>query len=285
MPIVRVVHNRNYLMVLNSTVLDQRLPLATRGFLLCLLTLPDDWRFNLRDLSKRLHIGKDTASRYLLALQRTGYCQVSKTRESGGRFRAEYVVHEAPVLKSRTGSLSPKAGPAKLDVLDNLGTKYRGGDTTQRDRLETAKLDSDLPSSLRSALEQLARTAGVGSRFMTPEWWHAVRDLYCRDGVGAAAIQETFKICLATDLQNVRFFPDRFPKYVALQKRPAASKVIDFQGRQGDHSGERSAEPLGHEKDVSQKERRQILAEHAARGNKFAADLLRYQNVPRRTSS
>ena len=117
MSIVRVVHKKNYLVVLDSTVLDPRLPLAVRAFLLSLLTLPDNWRLNLRDLARRFHVNKDTAAKYLLALERAGYCKITKARFSSGTFVAEYLILE-PVLKNRTGGQSLNTSPAMSDVLN-----------------------------------------------------------------------------------------------------------------------------------------------------------------------
>lgn len=274
---MRVEHTRNYLVVLNSTVLDQRLRLAVRGFLLCLLTLPDHWRFNLRDLARRFHTTKETVSRYLLALQRTGYCEASKSRSSEGRFKVEYIIHETPVLKNETGDQSRNTRRAKSDVFKYPVTKYRGGEASSGEKLGDSTNKTVSPS-LRSALEAMARAAGIGTMFMTQQWWSGIRELSCRDDVGAASILGAFEVCLAVDLQDVRFFADRFPKYVAFQKRRDASNVVEVRGRQigrSEHRSEAAGNMRGHEGDASQEERRVTLAEHAARGSKFAADLLK----------
>ena len=149
--------------------------------------------------------------------------------------------------------------------------------------------DSELPPSisLRSALEQKAREAGIGCVFMIPKWWSEVRALHARDGVGARAILKAFEVCLAIDLKDVRFFPDRFPKYVAYLKRQEVAKELNAPGRQqGDDSrrSKKSERLSGHTDDVSQEELDLILAEQAARGSRFAADTLA-RRISRRKGS
>ncbi len=73
------------------------------------------------------------------------------------------------------------------------------------------------PSSLRSLLEEKARAAGIGTAFITPEWWAKVRALHDRDGVTPQAIAQAFDVCLQTNVGKVHFFAADFSKYVAIE--------------------------------------------------------------------
>ena len=126
MPIIRVKHDRNFVVIRNETVLDSNLTLAERGFLAAMLTFPDDWRFNLRDLGRRLGINKGTVGKYLSALDRVGYCQISKARSATGTYEVEYVVREIPVRENRTGYQSGNTGPVKPDI-PRTNDQKRGG--------------------------------------------------------------------------------------------------------------------------------------------------------------
>jgi hypothetical protein len=101
--IIRVQHDKDcpYLTVAKATVNDTRLSLAERGFLLALLSLPDDWIFNVRGLASALQINKETASKHLTALVKAGYCRFQKDRKEG-RFTATYTILERPGLEEES---------------------------------------------------------------------------------------------------------------------------------------------------------------------------------------
>jgi hypothetical protein len=101
--IIRVQHDKDcpYLTVAKATVNDTRLSLAERGFLLALLSLPDDWIFNVRGLASALQINKETASKHLTALVKAGYCHFQKDRKEG-RFTATYTILERPGLEEES---------------------------------------------------------------------------------------------------------------------------------------------------------------------------------------
>ena len=201
MAIIRVTHKKNYLVVLNATVLDQRLKLATRGFLLALLTLPDDWRFNLRDLARRLHVNKDTAGKYLTALQKAGYCEISKARSTTGRYEAEYIVHEEPVRKSRTGPVRLYQ-PGKVGRIKYPLTKYQEeglpeARTSAEERAEKAKRSLKIPSSLREEMKKEARETGLDISFIGSTFWEAGEADAKKHGYSTEAILANWRVAIS----------------------------------------------------------------------------------------
>jgi hypothetical protein len=81
------------------------------------------------------------------------------------------------------------------------------------------------PSSLRSVLEEKARAAGIGTAFITPAWWAAVKALHDRDGVTAKAIVQAFDVMLTENIGKACFFATDFPKYAAAAIKEVVADV------------------------------------------------------------
>jgi hypothetical protein len=137
--IIRAPHDREhpYIVFTKAIVADQGLSLAERGFLVSILSLPDDWSFSIRGLAKMMHLGKNTAQRYLEVLRKAGYCvRGPRERDSRGRLgRNVYTIYEHPSLigapcpqngdMEREGSKSPKSPcPHSPDMEKRDTTKY-----------------------------------------------------------------------------------------------------------------------------------------------------------------
>ena len=76
-----------------------------------------------------------------------------------------------------------------------------------------ALASSPPPSSLRTAIEDKSRQAGLGTAFITPEWWAKVASLNRVDGIPPHTILEAFDRCVASGPGKVAFFAEDFPKY------------------------------------------------------------------------
>lgn len=87
-----------YTMVSNSVIRDQRLSWKSRGLLIYLLSLPDDWTIHVQELVKHGPDGRDSVSSGLKELKAFGYVQVVGIRDERGRIeRWEYRVYEEPI--------------------------------------------------------------------------------------------------------------------------------------------------------------------------------------------
>jgi len=239
------------------------------------------WRINVRDLAGRFRISKDTVCKYLTELRRTGYCEMRRYKVPDGKFCAEYVIYEEPVLKNQPGSLSAGTSPRKSDVLNYSRINYRGGEDGNRNKHANDAVHKDEVSpSLLSDLTTIARKARIGSAFITPEWTAKVAALVCRDGLSAEEVRRAFEICLEIDPQYVRYFSDRMPKYVAIRNQRRESHKSS--------SGRRSAETTElhvQEKGVTEEELQAILAERATRGDRFAVEVLTQRRTSRQPQS
>jgi hypothetical protein len=94
--IIRVRKRKNYVVVAQETVEDERLDARSLSFLIYLLSKPDDWKVQPADLGRRFNLGRDAVWDGMRTLQQAGYAQRRGVRE-GGRFVAwETVVMERP---------------------------------------------------------------------------------------------------------------------------------------------------------------------------------------------
>jgi len=96
-------HERDFLMVANSTVQDKRLSWEARGLLVYLLSLPSDWQIKISHLQKQGGAGRDVLRRMLRELQELGYVsgigRENQERAQRGRFgKNEIQVYETPSL-------------------------------------------------------------------------------------------------------------------------------------------------------------------------------------------
>lgn len=99
MPILRKQQRkRDFLMVQNVTVQDRRLSWKARGLLLYLLSMPDDWSFNQRDLINRAPDQYASLRSGLSELEELGYLDMGQPRDVQGRWQAtDWIVRELPV--------------------------------------------------------------------------------------------------------------------------------------------------------------------------------------------
>jgi hypothetical protein len=96
-------HERDYLVIANATVQDDRLSWEARGLLVYLLSLPADWEIRVSHLQTKGNAGRDALRRMLRELQECGYAsgvgRESQGRVEQGRFgQTEIAVYETPAL-------------------------------------------------------------------------------------------------------------------------------------------------------------------------------------------
>jgi len=88
-------HKENYTVVANGILTDERLSFEARWFLVYLLSFPDDWNFNVRNLAKSLGCSTDKIVRLSKELKESGYISQKQKSDSKGHFSAiEWEVSE-----------------------------------------------------------------------------------------------------------------------------------------------------------------------------------------------
>ena len=97
MAVIRIEKTKNYTVMSNAHLDDQRLSLRAIGLLSRMLRQPDDWDYSVRGLAAMCKEGRDAVAATLNELIEAGYVTRQRERKDDGSFGGiEYVVHEQP---------------------------------------------------------------------------------------------------------------------------------------------------------------------------------------------
>lgn len=138
--IYRIRTGLEYTTVNNHFLKNAALSWKAKGLLTYLMSLPDDWQINVRDLTNRSTDGRDGTAGALRELMANGYCQRIRARKDGGKIDGfDYQVCDMPLepqtekpstAKPLTGKPSTE-NPKQVNTNTtnepvNKGTKERG---------------------------------------------------------------------------------------------------------------------------------------------------------------
>lgn len=88
---------KGFVQIPNEVVRDKRLSLDEHGMLHYLLSLPDDWEVNLKQLETYWKIGRDRRRRIFQALRKTGWAQLERLHSDDGSFiGARWIIGDEP---------------------------------------------------------------------------------------------------------------------------------------------------------------------------------------------
>ena len=97
MAVYRVERTRDYTVMSNHHLRDTSLSLKAKGLLSLMLSLPDDWNFNMRGLSSICKEGLEAIGSALKELEKAGYMVRNQLRGANGRITdTEYIIYERP---------------------------------------------------------------------------------------------------------------------------------------------------------------------------------------------
>ena len=99
MPIIKVVEKRkkNFTVVANALIKDDRLAMKEKGVLLTLLSLPETWNLTRTGLSKFCRDGPDSIKSALAKLAEAGYISKGRMRDRAGRLGdSVYYISDEP---------------------------------------------------------------------------------------------------------------------------------------------------------------------------------------------
>jgi DnaD/phage-associated family protein len=95
--IVRVEKTKNYSVIANTGLRDERLSWKARGILAYLLTLPDGWTVYLEEVEKHSEIdGRESFRNGIKELKQFGYFETVKEHDEKGHFETVNYVFENP---------------------------------------------------------------------------------------------------------------------------------------------------------------------------------------------
>ncbi|MEU4577259.1 hypothetical protein [Nonomuraea sp. NPDC023979] len=112
MRVQRTVHTSAFVVIPNAIAQHPTMSLAARGLLLMLLSLPDGFQINVRDISAMIPgLGKRGAGKALDELEAFGFYVRTTTRDRWGRVRTATAVYDVPQI-SVTGAPLPVSATA-----------------------------------------------------------------------------------------------------------------------------------------------------------------------------
>ena len=135
MAILRKQRTSNYTTVNNYFINDSHLKPDGKGFLLYMLSKPDDWKFNFANFQKSLGIGEKAVRSLVNKLEALKYLKRERIRDEFGHYEWNYFVYEEPydlVLKRDISPHSPSGYVDSGSVAE--GNVYQYTDITNNEK-------------------------------------------------------------------------------------------------------------------------------------------------------
>lgn len=109
--IIRRRVRRDFTTLPNDVIRDPRLSWKATGLLVYVLSLPEDFRLNLRYLTKLKPTGRDGTRAGLKELETTGYLKIRKQRNAGRFACVIWEVTDSPVTSASGGTVTVTENP------------------------------------------------------------------------------------------------------------------------------------------------------------------------------
>lgn len=109
---------RDFTILSNALLRDQRISFRARGILACLLSYPPGHRFTADDLHEGSPEGRDACRAAFRELRAVGYAELREGRDAAGRITKEWIIHEETVAENPQPSTCgiPASGLTSTDT-------------------------------------------------------------------------------------------------------------------------------------------------------------------------
>ena len=94
--IIRTEKITNYTKIDNNYLEDKNISLKAKGLLTLMLSLPNDWKFNIKGLCLLCKESKLAVTNTLNELKENNYLEIEKGYDYDGKFIYEYIIYENP---------------------------------------------------------------------------------------------------------------------------------------------------------------------------------------------
>ncbi len=144
MTIYRINKKDNYVVLDKGFLQDKTLSWQAKGLLAYMLSLPNDWVFNMKDLQNRSKNGRDATYRIMKELIEAGYVTRVENRDGGKFEKVEYIVYE---VKQSPRTENPDTVPPYTEnpypenpypenppLLNNNNTNYKNTNNDDDDK-------------------------------------------------------------------------------------------------------------------------------------------------------
>ena len=96
--VFRVERNKNFTVMSNHHFKNKNLSLKAKGLLSLMLSLPEDWNYNMQGLASLSRDGIDSVRSAIKELEYYGYVERNMIRNEYGLFTdTEYIIREIPI--------------------------------------------------------------------------------------------------------------------------------------------------------------------------------------------
>ena len=113
--IFRSKHKNEFVRVSWSAIKDNRITFEARGFLVFLLSLPDNWVFSIRGLQSMTGLPKSRIMGIVKELKEAGYISQTKKQDKKGHFyTCEWNIYETTEVNKNRSSDKPKFGQTEV---------------------------------------------------------------------------------------------------------------------------------------------------------------------------
>lgn len=136
MSIIRNCKNKDnpYVMIFKGVAQDPNLSLKAKGFMLYVLSLPDDWQIYEKELIKHFKDGRDSIRATIKELIDAGYIEREKKRDEKGLIKGyEYRVFEEPIQSGLSGAGLTNIGKTNIGKPAPTNNNLTNKDLTNND--------------------------------------------------------------------------------------------------------------------------------------------------------
>lgn len=231
MTIQRSARRKNYALIDQRVFDDERLDHKLLGILTYLLSKPDNWTTNSRQLSKRFNTAIDTIKKHLAQLEDIGYLKRVRSKNELGQFTWTTIVYEVPIAektidgKAIAGkTIDGKTSAGKtVDITNNEVTitefnqndqDQEPDDDTEKPKLKTEIVEPKIADpfftgqhrAIAREVVKVAREFNPPKNFITDSPWGRLAEETGKDALGVWQAFESYMIGLHGDKKDPRAY-------------------------------------------------------------------------------
>ena len=225
-----IVKKENFTTVHNNLILDESISWKAKGILLYMLSRPDDWKFNIKEISKNAKDGTDSVKYGLQELVKAGY--ISRKRNSDGTL--DYYIFEDKEknnIKDYMSKATEKPQVEKPQVEKPLHTKER---ILLKKEYSNNNINKNIYSAVTDYLNE--KTGRAGSEKYSPNSKETMKYIKARQNDGYKL--EDFKTVIdnmvtawagtewETYLRPRTLFSNKFEDYLRWKNNKNTTKKI-----------------------------------------------------------
>lgn len=211
------VHDRNFTIIENSTIRDPRLSFKATGILCYLLSKPDGWQVNNRELAQNKKDGREAVMSGLRELEELGYLERFKERQADGTFVNVSVVREIPTVRQDAGNpTAPGSGNPTSDEPGSDSPTSENSATIEEKKYEVPieeETSKEEPSSLVLANEGTKTKVQIrqeSAAAILNEWWEQQEPRPAQPWIACRKVVEKFLVAKRTP-EEIRWMLDNAP--------------------------------------------------------------------------